>query len=415
MRDRPLTAAEALAASAVTLLASAITAAYLWARVGRVSPFAMLGFAAATSVVIAIALFRRATRDTAAIVACVALFVLLTGWLLWLAKPMLLPPGGGGDLTHHLQLVDYLERHWQLPDESQAGALGEMAHYTPGLHLLAALAGAWTGSDGLHAIYPLLAFSVALKAVLVFLIALRLLPVSPARVPLALASVVLLLLPQAYFLGSFLHDSFLAQALAELFAVAMWWAFLTWPMWIGPPLVALAATVLTRDELRAGAKLNALATATMLLAAVVAVHTAGRIGWLGMAGAPGAVVAPSTRALGWPFLVLGAAGLIVAVVRREARTTVLLTVSIAAQAATLYALARSRGSSTPYMALKMIYLLIYPLAVFGTLSLATLWHAIQASLARIRTHVARTSVPRPRAPRSSGHCSSSRSSSIAGR
>ena len=43
----------------------------------------------------------------------------------------------------------------------------------------------------------------------------------------------------------------------------------------------------------------------------------------------------------------------------------LLTLSIAAQAATLYALARSRGTSTPYMALKMIYLLIYPLAVFG--------------------------------------------------
>ena len=228
MRDRPLTAAEALAASAVTLLASVIAVGYLWARGGRVSPFAMLGFAAATGIVIAFALFRRATRETGALVACVTLLILLTGWLLWLGRPTLLPPGGGGDLTHHLQLVDYLERHWQLPDESQAGALGEMAHYTPGVHLMAALAGAWTGTDGLHAIYALLAFSVALKAVLVLLIALRLIPVGPARVPLALTAVVLLLLPQAYFLSSFLHDSFLAQAFAELFAVAMWWALVVW-------------------------------------------------------------------------------------------------------------------------------------------------------------------------------------------
>ena len=111
-------------------------------------------------------------------------------------------------------------------------------------------------------------------------------------------------------------------------------------MWIGPPLVALAVTVLTRDDLRAGAKLNALAVATVLLAAIVVLHTSGRVGWLGMAGAPGAVVAPSVGVFGWPFLALGTAGLLRAVVRREARTTVLLTLSIAAQAATLYALAR---------------------------------------------------------------------------
>ena len=50
-------------------------------------------------------------------------------------------------------------------------------------------------------------------------------------------------------------------------------AFLTWPMWIGPPLVALAVTVLTRDDLRAGAKLNALALATVRSAAIVVLHT----------------------------------------------------------------------------------------------------------------------------------------------
>jgi nucleoside-diphosphate-sugar epimerase len=44
--------------------------------------------------------------------------------VLALARPSLLPPGGGPDLTHHLQLVDYIERHWQLPDApAQAGEL----------------------------------------------------------------------------------------------------------------------------------------------------------------------------------------------------------------------------------------------------------------------------------------------------
>ena len=240
---------------------------------------------------------------------------------------------------------------------------------------------------------------------LVFLIALRLIPVGPARVPLALTAVVLLLLPQAYSLGSFLHDSFLAQAFAELFAVAMWWAlvvwdeepsrplllslrrgwrrrFLTWPMWIGPPLVALAVTVLTRDDLRAGASSTRWRWRPPSRGHGRAAYAAGASGWLGMAGAAGAVLAPSVGVFGWPFLTLGTAGLLLAVVRREARTTVLLTLSIAAQAATLYALARARGTSTPYMALKMVYLLIYPLAVFGSFALATLWHTIDAWFSR---------------------------------
>ena len=39
--------------------------------------------------------------------------------------------------------------------------MGEMAHYTPGAHLLAVLLGAWTGTDGLRAFYPLLAACAA--------------------------------------------------------------------------------------------------------------------------------------------------------------------------------------------------------------------------------------------------------------
>jgi hypothetical protein len=34
----------------------------------------------------------------------------MAAWLLWLAWPHLLPISGGSDLTHHLLLVDYIER-----------------------------------------------------------------------------------------------------------------------------------------------------------------------------------------------------------------------------------------------------------------------------------------------------------------
>ncbi len=67
--------------------------------------------------------------------------------LLRVAWPSLVPPGRGPDLTHHLLLVDYIEQHHHLVhDRSLDGAMGEMAHYTPGSHLLAVMAGTWFGT-----------------------------------------------------------------------------------------------------------------------------------------------------------------------------------------------------------------------------------------------------------------------------
>jgi hypothetical protein len=97
----------------------------------------------------------------------------ITGALLWMARPDLLPLGGGGDLTHHLQFVGYIEQNWRLPVDADIHAIGGMIDYTPGAHLLASLAGASSGRDGLHAMHPLLAVMVALKAGVLFLIARR--------------------------------------------------------------------------------------------------------------------------------------------------------------------------------------------------------------------------------------------------
>src|SRR5262249_58115979 len=150
--------------------------------------------------------------------------------------------------------------------------LGEMLQYTPGVHLLAALGGSWAGLDGFHAVYPIVAASVALKAGFVYLIGLRTLPRDVPRVPIAAAGVVVLFLPRRFFLGSFTDDSFFAQVVSELFAVAAWWAlvlwdevkstrvlvlfalgsvatFLTWPILIGPLMLAFMVIVVMRYQI----------------------------------------------------------------------------------------------------------------------------------------------------------------------
>jgi hypothetical protein len=396
MPTRPITIPEAVAALLAMLLASLIAVAYFWARFAPISPFALLGLAVAASALLALNLVRGAASDRAATFASAGIAALVIGWLWWLGRPELLPPGSGPDLAHHLSLVDFLERNWRLPDATLVPVMNEMAHYTPGVHLLAVLIGAWTGSDGFHAIYPVIALTVALKCVFVFLIALRSYSVETAGVPSAASAVLLSLLPQAYAVGSFVTDSFFAQAAAELFAVAMWWAivlwdaapsrlpallfavtgigaFLTWPIWIGAPIVTLVAIAVTRAEVPFRRRVSDLVTAIAPVLAIALAHAAGRTGWLTMAGTTGAVLRPSIATFGWVFLTFSLAGLIFAGFDRRARPTLLLVLSIAAQSAALYAVARSRGASTPYMALKMVYLLIYPLAVLGGLTIAKLW------------------------------------------
>src|SRR5262245_26229213 len=182
-------------------------------------------------VVIAILMVRRdfvrlrpfPPSDRSETITFAAIAASVLAYLLWLARPSLLPLGSGPDLTHHLVLIDYIERHWRLVHDPALGAvMGEMADYTPGLHLLAATAGSVTFSDGLHAIYPIVALSVAVKAALVFAIAMRILPRNASRLPLAVAATLMLFAPREYFLRSFTEHAFLSQVVSELFAVAMW-------------------------------------------------------------------------------------------------------------------------------------------------------------------------------------------------
>src|SRR5207302_5435982 len=103
---------------------------------------------------------------------------------------------------------------------------------------------------------------------------------------------------------------------------------------------------------------------------VAAIYFAGRIAMVAIVATRGGAPRPWPRIVGWPFLIASAVGLAIAAVRRRTRILVVLVAAIAVQAAAFYVLATRNGADTPYMALKMVYLAIYPLAVCGALALA---------------------------------------------
>lgn len=331
----------------------------------------------------------------------------MTAWLVWLAWPSLLPLSTGPDLTHHLLLVRYIEEHWRLVhDPSLERFLGEMAQYTPGSHILAALAGAWSGTDGLRALHTVQAIAVALKAGLVFLIARRLLPAHAPR-SIAVIAVILPLAAPRYFLGAFTEYGFVAQVVAELFAVAMWWAvvawdrspdwrtcvvftaaasaaFLTWPVYTGAPVLAATLVMLARTETPFSTRLRHYAVAIVPFGGVAAAYLAGRLGWLQLAGTGGAAPWPSLSEFSWPLVSLALIGLVASSRHRRGRATVLFAVSVLAEAAAFFAVAQRAHAPQPYMALKMFYLLLWPMAALATAAIGEAWTLMTPYVPRAR-------------------------------
>ena len=68
-----------------------------------------------------------------------------------------------------------------------------------------------------------------------------------------------------------------------------------------------------------------------------------------------------------PFLAL--AGIFVAGRDRRARVTIVLLIVIVVQGVALFAIAKAQGADTPYMAFKMMYLAIYPMAILAAYAL----------------------------------------------
>src|SRR5439155_2117534 len=116
--DRDVTGAEALAASALSMAATAIVAAYLVYRAGfTVAPSLVLLVAVLAAAASGIAFGRRAVWQPADAIGVAAVFAGVFLSLLWVARPTLMPIGGGVDLAHHLVLIDHLARRWQLIDD----------------------------------------------------------------------------------------------------------------------------------------------------------------------------------------------------------------------------------------------------------------------------------------------------------
>src|SRR4051794_24628485 len=193
--DRPVTLAEAVALSIAAVPVVSILGAYLLDLAGfRFLPLPMLVLALAGSAAAFTTLRPRHIGPDAAadVVVFSAAVVAVAAWLAWLARPYLLPLSTGPDLTHHLILIRYIEEHWRLVhDAAVERFLGEMSQYTPGSHTLAALAGAWSGTDGLRSLHMVQALAVALESGFLVLITRRLLPAGVAGV-LALASALFL-------------------------------------------------------------------------------------------------------------------------------------------------------------------------------------------------------------------------------
>jgi len=401
--DRPVTLAEAVALSITAVPVVSILGAYLLDLAGvRFSPLPTLALALAASAAAFSMLRPRNVGPDAApdVVLFSAVVVAVAAWLAWLARPYLLPLSTGPDLTHHLILIRYIEEHWRLVhDASVERFLGEMAQYTPGSHILAALAGAWSGTDGLRSLHMVQALAVALESGFLVLISRRLMPAGVPRV-LALASALFLLASPRYFLGEFTEYGFVAQVVAQLFVVAMWWAtaawdaapdvrlgvvfgllgaaaFLSWPVYTGPPALAFFLVVALRTDRSLAARAWHLAAGFTPVALFAGVYLVGRLGWLQLAGTGGAAPWPSVQSYSWPLVALSAAGLVVATMRRRGRVSAVFLVSVAAQAAALYLLAVRSGAPQPYMALKMFYLMLWPMAACATMAIGEMWIRIR--------------------------------------
>ena len=347
--------------------------------------------------------------------------LLVVPYALWMAAPDRLPVTNGPDVVHHLQLIHLIAATGRLPhDAAQYPFLLEMMNYTPGSHIVAAVAAHWLRVDPVRVLLPLTALFVAVKVGIVYVLAVRLLPEKRGAPVYALAAPVLLMVPAPYVIGSFFHFFYYAQVLSETFAMAMvvaalgwtrtgasrylWLAsacavgvFLSWPMWLVPAgtsvLAAIAARALARPACppQSWRKLEGRAhwwiEAAIVMAPVALLgilHASTHAAGASIIGSSGAVTRPSAETLGAIFVALGFAGTILAVRVAPARPVAVLFAVTILQALALAAFDARAGARSFYMPFKMVYLIVLPCAVLGALALATAVDFVASKLPPIR-------------------------------
>lgn len=221
-------------------------------------------------------------------------------------------------------------------------------------------------------------------------------------VPAAAAGTLLLLLPHRYLIEPIVVFGFYSQVVAQTFAVGMLWGMVAWHQEPSRPLLALAgvfgvgvvlcwpvyfpaaslavgfavAIAYFRRERRLRASIVDLSIAVGPAAIAVVIFSARHASSAGILQSGGAVLVPSVAAFRRPFLVIAAAGLVVAL--RHARTTAPVLAFAAACAVQIAALAVAQtmlGATNLYLANKTVFLLVVPLTVMGGLALGAIFGA----------------------------------------
>jgi hypothetical protein len=367
---------------------------------------ALLAVAGAAGAVAAFLAFREPDPDAPGSTVLFAAIVAGSfAYFLWLASPSLLPVTNGPDVVHHLLLIHVIQRTHHLVHGSALGPyLLEMVNYTPGAHLAAAALGDWLRLDPLRVLMPLTAAFVAVKAGIIYVLALRILPQRPGASLQAAAAPVLMLVPAVYVLGSFFQFFFYAQVVSETFAMAMvlsavnwartggrrhlWLAaacgvgvFLSWPIWLGPAVAGVCVALLARSSSVRG-RMSAAAVVVVPLAVFGILHASMHAAGVSIIGSSGAVTKPSPENVGIAFAVLGLVGAVLAVRVPAARPVVALLAVTILQALAIATLDWRAGSTSFYMPLKMAYLAVLPGAVLGALALSTAAGTISSRLPR---------------------------------
>ena len=371
-----------------------MAAAYVFDLAGLpIFPLVLLFVAGAAAVTARVLLQPRFDAGSVAVAAAVF------GYALWIASPSLLSVTNGPDVVHHLQLVHFIEKTRHLPhDPALSPYLLEMMGYTPGAHVLAAAAGRLLEVDPLRIVYPMAALFVAVKAGTIYALARRLIAPAPGAGIVALAAPVLALGSSTYFLGSFVQFFFLSQVVSESFAIAMLLALvrwrqleedrdlvalgacavgvvLAWPVWILPAGLTAAIVMLTAPSPRRS-RWMVLAATLAPAALFAAIHQMTHRGAEGIVTSSGAVTVPSMAVFGPAFLLLAAAGAVLAVRARAARPVVVFIAATLAVAGGLAALGARAGSGSLYMPFKMMFIVVPPAAVLGALALAKAAEAV---------------------------------------
>jgi len=350
----------------------------------------LIGVLAAVTAVVAAgarAPWREASAGALELAGFVVAGVGMLAYWACLSWPDWLPVAFPFDLSHHLTIIEYIQRAQHLPHDHALQPYLEV-DYAPGAHIVAALLAGALGTSGLFVVQPLVALFVALKSGLLYVIVLRL--QDGCRAPaIALVAVAFQAVAYGYFIQSFTVYGYLPQIIAEYFALAMllalllwrdwptgrWlWAFagfgcaayVTWPLWVALPMAALAVLIWTARGMSARERLTGSMVAFAPIVVAAALFTLARLGFAArVVTISGGTIKPYPENFGVALLVLFVMGVAVGLRSRTLWPLNLFAAAAVAQTVALTVFNIYIGERTNYLGFKMFYLLAHLMLLYA--------------------------------------------------